>query len=244
MPKHSSTACCSLFPTPPVEDTLRAILVLAGPGTHVRTSLLAQYLSTSTVAVTLVVARLGARGLVELTDDGHPALTRHGAAHARHVVRRYRLIRAFLMKVVGLTWAEAHAEADRVEHVVSDRLLERIDTLLERPDRDPGGDPIPRPDDGEVVGWGIRLDGIGAGAQFRVERVDDGADDTLRQLADLEIRPGTTLEVVERGRGEGPFRVRLHGREHVVGMPLARLVHGRELPRDRAEARATAVPVT
>jgi DtxR family Mn-dependent transcriptional regulator len=121
-----AAACCEVPASPPVEDALRAFVTVTEP------------VSTS------VLDRLLAHGLVERTPEEWISLTRHGTAHAQHLVRRYRLVELFLVQVLHLEPDEAAYEADVLEHAVSARLLERIDALLGRPDRDLRGSPLPR----------------------------------------------------------------------------------------------------
>jgi DtxR family transcriptional regulator, Mn-dependent transcriptional regulator len=224
-----SRACCGLAPTAPAEDALRTIFVLSGRGEPVSTSALARHLQVSAPTVSSMLRRLEEYGLVDRTPDHHTTLTAHGAGHARHVVRRHRLLETFLVEVVGLAPDEVHTEADALEHAVSDRLLDRIDTLLGRPARDPHGDPIPRSGDAHVEGWGTRLADAAVGGEFRVERVQDWDGPALRHLVDLGVVPGLTLVVVERGQFGGPLWVRFDGRDHALGEPLTRLVYGREV---------------
>ena len=167
---------------------------------------------------------------MERTGDHHAVLTEHGAAHARDVVRRHRLLEAFLVEVLGMTWDEVHAEADVLEHAVSDALVERIDVLLGRPDRDPHGDPIPPAGHGRrsttrsgASGWTRRRPGRRSSSSGSTT----GTAPALRYLAELGIRPGTRIEVVGRGPLGGPLWVRLGGTDHALGDRLARVVHGR-----------------
>jgi DtxR family transcriptional regulator, Mn-dependent transcriptional regulator len=179
--------------------------------------------------VSSMLRRLAEHGLVERAEDHRASLTPHGAGHARHVVRRHRLLETFLVQVVGLAPHEVHAEADALEHAVSDRLLDRIDELLGRPMYDPHGDPIPRTGDAHVEGWGTRLDDAAVGGEFRVERVQDWDDAALRHLTDLGVVPGVTLVVLERAPFGGPLWVRVDGRDRALGEPLTRLVHGQDV---------------
>ena len=227
-----SRACCGLAPTAPAEDALRTVFVLSGRGDAVSTSALARQLQVSAPTVSSMLRRLEEHGLVERSADHLTTLTAHGAAHARHVVRRHRLLETFLVQVVGLGPDEVHDEADALEHAVSDRLLDRIDALLGRPDHDPHGDPIPRSGEAHVEGWGTRLADAAVGGEFRVERVQDWDGPALRHLLDLGVVPGLTLVVVERGAFGGPLWVRFDGRDHALGEPLTRLVHGREIRAD------------
>jgi DtxR family Mn-dependent transcriptional regulator len=229
---RSSRACCGLVPTAPTEDALRTIFVLSGRGDEVSTSALARHLGVAPPTVSVMLKRLAEHGLVERTADHRASLTPHGAGHARHVVRRHRLLETFLVRVVGLGPHEVHDEADALEHAVSDRLLDRIDTLLGRPTHDPHGDPIPRTGDAHVEGWGTRLADAAVGVEFRVVRVQDWDGPALTDLTGLGVVPGLTLVVIERGDLGGPWWVRFDGRDHAVGEPLARLVHGREVTGD------------
>ena len=200
---RSSRACCGLVPTAPTEDALRTIFVLSGRGDEVTTSALARHLGVAPPTVSAMLSRLAEHGLVERTDH-RASLTPHGARHARHVVRRHRLLETFLVRVVGLAPHEVHDEADALEHAVSDRLLDRIDALLGRPTHDPHGDPIPRTGEAHVEGWGTRLADAAVGGEFRVERVQDWDGAALAHLTDLGVVPGLTLVVLERGTVRRP----------------------------------------
>jgi DtxR family Mn-dependent transcriptional regulator len=226
---RSSLACCGMAPTAPTEDALRTIFVLAGRGEAVSTSALARHLRVTAPTVSSMLRRLTEHGLIERAEDHRASLTPHGAGHARHVVRRHRLLETFLVQVVGLAPHEVHAEADALEHAISDRLLDRIDEMLGRPTHDPHGDPIPRAGDAHVEGWGTRLDDAAVGGEFLVERVQDWDDAALQHLTDRGVVPGLTLVVVERAPFGGPLWVRFDGRDHALGEPLTRLVHGREV---------------
>ena len=89
------------------------------------------------------------------------------------VVRRHRLIEEFLVKALDVPWEDVHAEAEVLEHAVSDRLLERIDAFLGHPTHDPHGDPIPSSDGAHVERWTTPLSQAALGETFRVERVRD-----------------------------------------------------------------------
>jgi DtxR family Mn-dependent transcriptional regulator len=224
-----SRDCCGLDPTPPVEDALRTVFVLTGRGEPVTTSLLAQVLGVQPSTVSSMLKRLTEHGLLDRSDPQRAVLTEHGRRHARHVVRRHRLVETLLVEVLGMPVAEVHVEADALEHAVSDTVLERIDAHLGRPGADPHGDPIPRDDQDREEAWGDRLDVVPAPSRFAVERVQDWDGAALRHLHDLGIQPGAMLDVLERGPFGGPLWVRLDGREHALGEGLTRLVHGQRM---------------
>ncbi|QJY45208.1 metal-dependent transcriptional regulator [Pseudonocardia broussonetiae] len=219
--------CCTLAHTSAVEDTLRTVFVRSGRGEPVSTSALADELGVSAPTVSIMLKRLTAAGLLRRTDGHLAALTDHGTAHARDVVRRHRLLEAFLAQELGVPWDEVHAEADALEHAVSDRLVDRIDSHLGHPGRDPHGDPIPRAGDRQEEEWGLRLDAAPAGSTFDVERVYDRDSAALRYLSGLGIHPGVRLDVTARQPFGGPLWVRVGAADHALGEPLTHLVHGR-----------------
>ena len=91
---------------------------------------------------TTMVKALAESGLVDYEPYAGVRLTSAGAKLAALVLRRHRLMELFLVKVVGMSWAEVHDEAERLEHAASDQLIDRIDAMLGHPSTDPHGDPI------------------------------------------------------------------------------------------------------
>lgn len=220
--------CCGMTHTDAVEDALRTIFVLTGRGVLVGTSVLAAELSVTAPTMSAMLRRLQENGLVTRTGDHGAALTEHGATHAQAVVRRHRLLETYLATALGVPWDGVHDEADLLEHVVSDALLERIDDALDHPESDPHGDPIPSPHRHHVEAWGDRLDRVEEGTRFRVERVYDRDSAALRYLAELGIQPGTSVVVGAREPFGGPLWVCVGARRHPLGERLAGLVHGRD----------------
>src|SRR5438067_9002096 len=103
-------------------------------------------LSVTPGTATTMVKALAESGLVEYEPYTGVRLTKAGDKLAALVLRRHRLVEAFLVQVMGMSWDEVHDEAEQLEHVVSDRLIDRIDDMLGRPARDPNADPTPTPD--------------------------------------------------------------------------------------------------
>ncbi|HEY2206192.1 MAG TPA: metal-dependent transcriptional regulator [Pseudonocardia sp.] len=218
--------CCRLTHTEAVEDTLRTIFVLAGRGDSVSTSAIADELRVTAPTVSTMLKRLVEHGLARRTDDHGVRLTEHGARHARRIVRAHRLAETFMATMLEVPWDEVHAEADLLEHALSDRLLGRLDDLLGHPSADPHGDPIPPSEGAHSEHWGQRLDAVEPGSEFTVERVYDRDSEALRYLAELGVRPGVTVTVVEHAPFGGPLWIELDGRRVALGEPLVRLVHG------------------
>jgi DtxR family Mn-dependent transcriptional regulator len=223
---RQSPPCCGLTQTEAVEDALKAIFKLAGRCEPATTSGLAAQLGVTAPTVSVMLKRLEAHGLVLRREDHSAELTAHGADHARAVVRRHRLLETFLASALNVPWDQVHAEADVLEHAVSDRLLARIDDYLGHPTADPHGDPIPPPAGGHSEGWGQRLDKAAPGTAFQVDRVDDRDSAALRYLADIGVRPGVTVEIVEQAPFGGPLWLRVDGHEQALGDVLTTLVYG------------------
>jgi DtxR family transcriptional regulator, Mn-dependent transcriptional regulator len=209
-----------------VEDYLKAMYHLRTRGESVTTGLLATELSVASPSVTAMVKRLEEGGLVHRAGPRELRLTEQGERAALRVVRRHRLLETFLAQVLDVPWDEVHAEAERLEHVLSDRLEERIDTRLGHPTHDPHGDPIPPRDGPHKEQWGVGLDEVAPRGRFRVRRVSDRDSGALRHLGELGVRPGVVLTVERQDPFGGPLWVLLDNRSCPLGAPLTRLVHG------------------
>src|SRR5437867_3912879 len=139
-----------MLPSSTVENYLKAIYLGVGALTPGHRLLpmgqLAAALGVAPGTATTMVKTLAESGLVEYEPYTGVTLTPAGEKLAALVLRRHRLIELFLVQVMGLRWDEVHDEAEQLEHVVSDRLIERIDEMLGRPEVDPHGDPIPSAD--------------------------------------------------------------------------------------------------
>jgi DtxR family Mn-dependent transcriptional regulator len=213
-------------PTRATEDYLKTIYGLASSGEPVTTGAVAQRLGLSSPSVSAMIKRLESLQLLERRTDSGLRLTAQGEHAALRVVRRHRLLETFLARVLGMAWDEVHAEAEILEHALSDRLEERIDIALGHPTHDPHGDPIPPRHGRHKEEWGQRLDGVPAGNRFRVERVSDRDSGALRHLGMLGVVPGAVIEVQELAPFGGPQWVKIHGRRHALGAQLTHLVHG------------------
>jgi DtxR family Mn-dependent transcriptional regulator len=212
-----------------VEDYLKAVFALATRDGVVTTSALAAHLGVAPPSVSAMLKRLEGSKLIHRSDDYQIQLSEHGRRHALGIVRRHRLLEVFLAEVLDVPWDEVHAEAEVLEHALSARLEERIDTLLNHPTHDPHGDPIPPSSGQHVEDWASPLATAPAGTRFQVERVSDRDSDVLQYLAELSVRPGVVLELIEWAPFGGPLWVELDGRKLALGSELVRTVHGRVL---------------
>lgn len=204
----------AMLPSSTVENYLKAIYLgqsqLAEPERLLPMGQLASALGVAPGTATTMVKTLAEAGLVEYEPYIGVRLVPAGAKLAALVLRRHRLIELFLVQVLGMRWDEVHDDAEQLEHVVSDRLIERIDELLGHPEADPHGDPIPTRE-GEIVAR--QLDTLltcPLGRPVSVTRVMDQDAAFLRFVEANDLKPGQTIEV--EARDEVSDSVRLKGR--------------------------------
>ncbi|MFT4216560.1 MAG: metal-dependent transcriptional regulator [Micropruina sp.] len=178
--------------TPVAQDYLKVIWSATEWGDPpITTKGLAARLGTTQANVSDTVKRLAAQGLVTYESYRPVRLTERGERLAVAMVRRHRLIEAFLVGVLGYRWDEVHDEAEALEHAASETLIERIDALLGHPVADPHGDPIPAADGTLRHPRAIRL-GEATGRR-RVIRVSDADPDLLARCQALGITPGAEV---------------------------------------------------
>jgi len=199
--------------TAAVENYLKQIdeLSARGDGERVLVGEVAQAVGVTPGTVTTMLRRLAEAGLATYQRYGGVTLTTRGRSEARRVLRRHRIIELFLVEVLGLDWSEVHDEAERLEHALSDKVLDRLDALLRRPTVDPHGDPIPAIDGSMIDQALMALADAGPGRCVRVARVMDQSAAFLRFVADSGLRPGSTLEVISIDRAGETMKFRMIG---------------------------------
>jgi len=206
------------------EDYLKALYLLGGADRPVPTRELAQRLGISSPSVSEMVTRLSAQGMVEHDRYRGQQLTREGRKVALELVRHHRLLEVFLVEVLGYAWDEVHDEAERLEHVISERMEQRIFELLGRPELDPHGHAIPTRG-GRMRAVSHRsLSESKVGERLVVQGVSDDDPLKLRELQRRGLVPGTSITVVGASEFEGPVEVRIKGRRESVPLGLARAV--------------------
>jgi DtxR family Mn-dependent transcriptional regulator len=182
-----------------VEDYLKAIYRLSDRGQHATTSEIAHHLGLSAPSVTGMVKRLSEQGLVTHEPYKGVSLTAEGRRAALRMVRRHRLIEAYLVGFLGYGWETVHDEAERLEHAVSDILIERMAAAL--------GNPV-----------------VTAGETAEIRQVATNDPERLRYLGTLGLLPGTTITVERREPFEGPISVRTGALQQVLGHEIAQLL--------------------
>jgi len=204
------------------EDYLKALYQLHGDQRPVPTRELAQRLGISSPSVSEMVTRLSSQGLVEHDKYRGQQLTREGRKVALELVRHHRLLEMFLVEILGYSWDEVHEEAERLEHVISERMEQRIFELLGRPQLDPHGHAIPTLE-GKVRAVSTRLlSECRAGERVVVQGVSDEDAGKLRELDRRGLLPGTRIDVVSESKFEGPIEVRIKGRRDSLPLGLAK----------------------
>jgi DtxR family Mn-dependent transcriptional regulator len=159
-------------------------------------------------SATTMVKALAESGLVEYEPYAGVALTAAGQKLAALVLRRHRLVELFLVRVMGYSWDEVHEEAELLEHVVTDRLIERIDEMLGRPDTDPHGDPIPNAEGLVKQQEAETLLSCPLETTVTVTRVIDQDKEFLRFIEQHHLKPGENIEVEARDAAADSVRVR------------------------------------
>ena len=211
-----------------VEDYLKAIYKLQGDG-RVATNDIAQAMDVSSASVTNMLKRLTRMELVDHASYKGVRLTEGGTRVALEIIRHHRLLETYLKEVMGFSWSEMHAEAERLEHHISEEFEERIDEMLGFPTHDPHGHPIPTKD-GQIADSATQtLAETEPGSQVVVHHVHDADAELLEYLESAGLLPNSQVEVLNKEPFDGPLTVSLESGERTIGREVARHVFVNEL---------------
>ena len=204
-----------------IQDYLKEIYKLQVAGDRATTSAIAKRMGVAPSSATSMLKKLAVLGLVDHAPYRGVTLTDAGREIALEVVRHHRLLEQYLAEKLGLGIDAVHAEADRLEHVLSDELETRIDQALGYPTHDPHGDPIP--DAGlSYDRTELRpLDALAPGEKATVKRIPDGDAELLRYLATMALVPGRRVTMHRSEPFGGPLTVAVAGVEHAISRELA-----------------------
>jgi DtxR family transcriptional regulator, Mn-dependent transcriptional regulator len=207
--------------TPSLENSLKAIYLHTDDQRPVTSADVATSLGISQPSVTELFRRLAEQGLIEYTPYRGATLTANGLQVTLAVLRRHRLLETFLVEVLGYTWDEVHAEADALEHAVSDTLAARIAAYLDHPQLDPHGDPIPTPE-GSLPPLAVQaLSSLRPGTTARLARVIDQTPARLNYLAQLGLVPGVEIVCIGQEPFAGPLTIEVEGQRQIIAASLA-----------------------
>ena len=204
-----------------IEDYLKTIYLLQQDEGRVTTSALARRLGVAAASVTNMVKRLAEMNLVRHAPYHGVELLPAGEKIALEVVRHHRLLELYLAEALGMPWDQVHAEADRLEHVISEDLEERMAAALGQPTMDPHGHPIPSRDLTVPERSQIALAGAQPRDVVKIEWVSDLDPARLRYLAAIGLVPQATVEVLDVAPFNGPLRLRVGRSEVSLGRDLA-----------------------
>jgi len=204
-----------------IQDYLKEITKLEAAQERATTSAIAQSVGVAPSTATSMVKKLAALGLVDYAPYRGVELTDAGRRVGLEIIRHHRLVEQYLAETLGLELDELHAEADRLEHVLSEELEARIDAALGFPTHDPHGDPIP--DAGlNVERVDLRsLDALTVGEEATVRRVPDGDAALLRYLRELKLVPGGRVTLRRSEPFGGPLTIAVGEDEHAISRELA-----------------------
>ena len=195
--------------TQAVQDYLKVIYKLQQRDRPVPTTAIAERLEVSSAATSKMLRHLAALGLVAHSRYRGVELTEAGEKIALEVIRHHRLLELYLVEALGVPWDRADAEAEVLEHVLSEDLEERMTKLLGNPTRDPHGDPIPSMDLVLENRVSLSLAEVPTGAQARVLRVPDRDPRLLRYLGEIGLVPEAEVRVLRREPLDGPLHIQI-----------------------------------
>ena len=209
-----------MLPSSTVENYLKAIYhgqsLLTAPGALVPMGSVASALGVTPGTATTMVKALAESGLAEYEPYSGVRLSPAGEKLAAMVLRRHRLVELFLVQVMGMNWDEVHEEAEQLEHVVSERLIERIDEMLGRPTRDPHGDPIPTPEGAIAARHLESLLTCPLKTPLTVTRIADQDPAFLRFIEKNDLKPGQPIEVETRDTAADSVQLRGKGQRAIT----------------------------
>ena len=210
--------------TDAIQDYLKTIYTLQENRETVATSTVAARLGVTAPSVSAMLKRLARRQLVRYAPYRRVQLTRAGARIALEVVRHHRILELYLARVLGYRWDQVHAEADRLEHAISEELEERLFRALGRPTRDPHGHPIPSRAGALAGPAPTPLSELPLGVPALIAWVSDRDPAVLRALGTRGLVPETAVTVLAKQSFDGPLTVRRGKTSHVLAAEWARQI--------------------
>jgi len=206
--------------TQSIQDYLKVIYKLGRDGKSVNTNAIAERMEISQASVTGMLKKLSELKLISYKPYYGVELTGAGRKIALEIIRHHRLLELYLAEALGYSWDRVHAEAEKLEHHISEEFEERMCEILGHPEFDPHGAPIPSKD-GKILerNLAVLTSGV-AGRRVQIMQVSDSDPDMLRYLAEIGIFPAIELEIIEKGPFGGPMLVRVGDQEHHLGEAL------------------------
>ncbi len=204
------------------EDYLSAIYKYRDENSEIKPNLIAEKLQISNAAVTDMLRKLAKEKYVNYEKYKKITLTEKGKTYARNMVRRHRIWEVFLNQVVGIPWDKVHDEAHKLEHSSSDELINKMEEMLEFPEYDPHGDPIPSKE-GRIpkLRKNIPLTLLREGESGRVIRVNDFDEGFLVYIAEIGIKLNELIEIKAVRNFDKSMSIEINGKDRDISRKLA-----------------------
>ncbi len=203
---------------------MKAVYSLQQHSERVSTNALAEHLGVKAPSVTDMARRMVETGMIDYQKYYGVRLTQQGEITALAVIRRHRLIELYLLRELGYPLHEVHAEAERLEHAVSEQFINAVDRKLGYPEIDPHGDPIPSAEGHIATISGTPLTEVTLDTDARVARFDTSNSAMLEHLVNRSIKLGDLIRVRERDPFDGPLRLTVNGQAKTLGYKAAACV--------------------
>lgn len=207
-----------------VEDYLKQTYKLQNENEQVSLSQLAEKLNVSAPSVTQMVKKLEKKGYLKYTPYQGILLTPKGKQVALEVIRHHRLLELFLSEVMGYPLEKVDAEAEKLEHVISEDFEDMMNKCLGNPKIDPHGDPIPTKDGKLSQRRYSVLAEVAVGDTVMIKRVSDDNPEMVRYMNKLGLLPSVKIKILSKDPFEGPLKIRLDKREFVIGFNVAKAI--------------------
>jgi len=212
------------MPSESVEDYLKQTYKLQTETGMVSLSQLAEKLKVSAPSVTQMVKKLEKDGLIDYTPYQGIVLTDKGKKVALEVIRHHRLLELFLSEIMGYPIEKVDAEAEKLEHVISEEFEDMMNERLGNPKIDPHGDPIPTKDGKLFIQDYLSLSEASVGDKLIIRRVSDKDPEMVKYMHELGLLPNVRVKILHKEPFEGPLKVRVGDREVNVGFKLASFI--------------------
>lgn len=207
-----------------VENFLKAVYTLQQVSERVSTNALAEHLGVKAPSVTDMARRMVEAEMIDYQRYYGVRLTQRGEMAALAVIRRHRLIELYLLRELDYPLHEVHAEAERLEHAVSEQFISALDKKLGYPEIDPHGDPIPSAEGHIAQSSDIPLTQLALNTQARVARLNTSNSEMLEHLVSRSIKLGDVIRVRSRDPFDGPLRLIVNGQAKTLGYKAAECV--------------------
>lgn len=209
------------MPSEHIENYLKNIYKIQTSGGKVSTTSLSEKLQISPASVSEMIKKLADEGSLTHTPYKGVELTESGKRTALKIVRKHRLWEMFLVEVLHFGWDEIDEEAEKFEHIMSDKMEEKIDEVLGSPSVDPHGDPIPSKNGTIKALRSFPLSSIGEGTNVRVVRVNDANAELLHYASSIGLSLNKKIGIKQRMKFDNSLIVKMGSKEITISSTLA-----------------------